>query len=110
VVENVEDEAGAVFVGDAEIVLQGATLVVSVRIGPDGISSGGLAITFDCDVQPPTTTEPPATTAPPGTEPPSPTSTEQPPPSVAPQTTVPPTTLPPSSPEPPTAAQPDFTG
>lgn len=105
VIEDVESEAGAVFEGEGEIIVEGESLTVSVLLGEDGVTSGGLAITFECDRQPPTTT-----TAPPGTEPPSPTSTAAPPPSVAPQTTVPPTTLPPSTPEPPTAGQPDFTG
>ncbi|MGI9602064.1 MAG: hypothetical protein ACR2QE_09280 [Acidimicrobiales bacterium] len=103
-ISDVETMPGTIFIGEGELVL-GETVVAAVRLGPDGISSGGFFLHFECELQPPpTTTIAPTTTQPPGTTLP-PTTTEPPPPTVSPQTTLPPT-----QPEPPTAAQPTFTG
>jgi hypothetical protein len=63
-IPDVESEANSTQVVAGEIIL-GETVVVEVRLGPDGVFSGGLTLTFDCeDVIPATTvaptTEPPA--------------------------------------------------
>ncbi len=108
VVENFETEAFGVRTVEIPLTL-GATVDVSLRMGPDQISSGGVFITVDCTQPVPPTTEPP-TTEPPTTEPPATI-----PPEVGPGTTVPstPTTtvvaaLPPGggATSPPAAAQP----
>ena len=114
-VPDVETEPGLVTFAEGALIL-GENVTVSVYLGPDGITSGGVRVDFLCDqVPPPTTTEPPGPTVVTTTE--APTTTEQPPPTVFPQTTFAPTTtvspdttLPPTQPEPPTAAQPTFTG
>ena len=62
----------------------GEEVTVSLRLGADGVSSGGFSVAFDC--QPPTTTVPPTTT---------------------PSTT---TSLPPTPPEPPTVTVPNYPG
>ena len=80
---DVETEANSTEIVDGDAVL-GETVVVSIRLGPDGVSSGGLTLTFDCEEQLPATT-------------------------VAP-TTEPPAQLPQSEVVAATAAQPTFTG
>ncbi|HEY5728042.1 MAG TPA: hypothetical protein VIV08_05470 [Acidimicrobiia bacterium] len=90
-VPDVESTPGIVTIAEGELVL-GETVVAAMRLGPDGISSGGISVDFVCSQQPPTTTI--ATTT---------TST-----TASTTTTVAP--LPPSRPETPTAAQPTFTG
>lgn len=59
--EDVESEADSSTEIDGTITL-GETVVVEVRLGSDGVFSGGLTLNFDCeDVIPATTTtEPPA--------------------------------------------------
>lgn len=78
VLENFETEAFGVRTVEIPLTL-GATVDVSLRMGPDEISSGGVFITVDCAVSVPPTTEPP-TTEPPTTEPPA---------TVPPESTVP---------------------
>ncbi len=84
---------------------------VFIRLGPDGVSSGGFVVTVDCSVQPPvettTTTEAPETTTTTGAidpqggssiidqttttaPPPAGPTTEQPPATVAPTSVAPP--------------------
>jgi hypothetical protein len=59
-VEDVETEANSSTTIPGEITL-GETVVVEIRLGPDGVSSGGFALTFDCEQEvAPATTEPPA--------------------------------------------------
>jgi LPXTG-motif cell wall-anchored protein len=82
VVENFETEAFGVRTVEIPLTL-GATVDVSLRMGPDEISSGGVFITVDCSASVPPTTEPP-TTEPPTTEPPATV-----PPESTPETTVP---------------------
>lgn len=103
-VSDVESEKGLVTVAAGELVF-GETVVASIRLGPDGIASGGVRTDFLCDQEPPTTT-----TAPP------PTTTEvavAPTSSTAPPTT---TTVPPTVPVAPAPAavavegEPSFTG
>lgn len=66
--ENFETEAFGVRTVEIPLTL-GSTVDVSLRMGPDEISSGGVFITVDCTQTEPPTTEPP-TTAPPTTTPP----------------------------------------
>jgi hypothetical protein len=94
-VPDVESKAGIVTIDEGELVL-GETVVAAMRLGPDGVSSGGITVDFICSEQPPTTTI--ATT----------TSTT--PVATSTTTEAPDVTLPPSQPETPTAAQPSFTG
>jgi len=84
-IPDVESDPGQVTIVDAEVVL-GETVLVELQFGPDGVTSGGLILTFDCEAQPV-----PTTTAPPTTEPPS-------------------TTLPPTGVDPAVEGQPTFTG
>lgn len=71
VLADVEREAGVTTTTEGTLTL-GPTLVVSLRMGADGVFSAGLIVTIGTDCTPPptttTTTEPPPTT----TEPPSP--------------------------------------
>jgi hypothetical protein len=111
-VSDVESEPGTIVVQEGELVL-GETVVAAVRLGPDGVTSGGFSVDFVCPEEPPTTVTP--TTAPPTTAPPPTVAPETPTPTAPPATVPPPTVqpsveLPPSQPEPPTAAQPSFTG
>ena len=46
-VPGVEDVPGQVVVGSGSLVL-GSNVVVSLEFGPDGITSGGVALAFDC--------------------------------------------------------------
>lgn len=62
-VPDVESEADSSTEIDGEITL-GETIVVEVRLGSDGVFSGGLTLTLDCE------DEIPATTVAPTTEPP----------------------------------------
>lgn len=85
-IPDVESEPGQVTIVDEDVVL-GETVVVELQFGPDGVTSGGLILTFDCEAQPvPTTTAPPTTTEPPTT------------------------TLPPTGVDPAVEGQPTFTG
>lgn len=59
----------------------GATVDLSLRMGPDEVSSGGLIVTIDCPLVVPPTTEAPSTTVP-STE--APTVTTAPPTGVSP--------------------------
>ena len=68
VVEDFETEAFGVRTVEIPLTL-GATVDVSLRMGPDEISSGGVFITVDCTQPVPPTTEP-ETTVPPATQPP----------------------------------------
>ena len=103
-VSDVESESGLVTVAAGELVF-GETVVASIRLGPDGIASGGVRTDFLCDqLLPTTTTEPPTTTTEAIV---SPTSSTPPPTS----TTVPPTV--PVAPAPAPVAvegEPSFTG
>jgi hypothetical protein len=96
-VSDVESESGLVTVAAGELVF-GETVVASIRLGPDGIASGGVRTDFLCDQLLPTTTTEAIV---------SPTSSTPPPTS----TTVPPTV--PVAPAPPPVAvegEPSFTG
>jgi len=85
-IPDVESAPGQVTIVDADVVL-GDTVLVELQFGPDGVTSGGLILTFDCEAQPvPTTTAPPSTTEPPST------------------------TLPPTGVDPAVQGQPTFTG
>ena len=86
-IEDFESEAFGVRTVEIPLTL-GSTVDVSLRMGPDEISSGGVFITIDCTQPIPPTTVP-ATTEPPTTEPPT---TE--PPEAGPGTTVPETVAP----------------
>jgi hypothetical protein len=101
-IPGIEDEAGLILSFDGTLEL-GDTIVISVRFGPDEITSLGMILTLDC--APPvttTTTAPPVTTttAPPVTTTTAPpvTTTTAPPvttttaPPVTTTTTAPPTT------------------
>jgi hypothetical protein len=90
-VPDVESTPGIVTIGEGELVL-GETVVAAMRLGPDGISSGGISVDFVCSQEPPTTTIAPTTT------------------STTASTTTTVAPLPPSQPETPTATQPSFTG
>jgi hypothetical protein len=100
VFEDVETQANSVTTFPGDITL-GETVVVEIRLGEDGVSSGGLDLVFDC-----TNAVFPATTV-------APTTTEVPT-EVLPETQVPaqpaPTPLPETQVEAATAAQPTFTG
>ncbi len=99
--EDFESDALSVNVIPGEITL-GETIVVELRFGPNGVSSAGFELSFDCSsaALPTTTTEPPATT------------TTEAPTEVLPETQAPasPTPLPETKVEAATAAQPTFTG
>jgi hypothetical protein len=95
-VPDVESEPGIVIIQGGELVLA-ETVVVAVRLGPDGISSGGYSMHFVCPEAPPTTTTPTTTTT---------TTTT----TTVPVQVLPETQLPPSQPEPAIVAQPSFTG
>jgi LPXTG-motif cell wall-anchored protein len=58
VVENFETEAFGVRTSEVALTL-GATVDVSVRMGPEQISSGGIVVTIDCPQTVAPTTEPP---------------------------------------------------
>ena len=47
VIENTEEFPGEIIPGSGTIVL-GETIDISVRFGPDGVTSGGVTVTFDC--------------------------------------------------------------
>jgi hypothetical protein len=47
------------------LLLEDDTITVSVRLGPDGLFSGGFTISFACTPPPPPTTAPPTTVTPP---------------------------------------------
>jgi hypothetical protein len=79
-VEAVSDE---ITEASDEVVL-GPTITVAVRLGADGVASGGATLTFDCQSVPTTTTT-------------APTTTTTAPPTTVPPTTVPPTTVPPTT-------------
>ncbi len=128
VVANFESEAFGVRTVEIPLTL-GTTVDISLRMGPDEVSSGGVFITVDCTPTTPPTTTPPTTT-PPTTGPSTTTTTTPPttgpsttttttPPIVAPPTTGPSTTtttvvatLPPGggAPNPPAAVQPPPSG
>ena len=98
--EDFESDALSVNEIEGQITL-GETVVVELRFGPNGVSSAGFEIKFDCSnpVFPTTTTEAPATTeVPPTTEAPT---------EVLPETQTP---LPQTPVQAATAAQPTFTG
>lgn len=46
-IENTEEFPGEIAPGSGTIVL-GETIDISVRFGPDGVTSGGVIVTFDC--------------------------------------------------------------
>ncbi len=81
-VPSIEDAPGQTTVTAG--VLFGRTATVLLRLGPDGIASGGITLQLECEDPPPVTTT--TTTAPP------------------------PTTLPPTPPAPPIPGTPVFTG
>ena len=85
VVPDIEATPGEVTTVAGELVL-GETIVIQLRFGPDGVTSGGLTVSFDCAaVAPVTTTSAPTTTPAPTTA--APTTTE-PPTAVLPATQV----------------------
>jgi cell division septation protein DedD len=97
---DVESVSDGVTEGTEHVVL-GPTITVSVRLGADGVASGGTRLSLDCQAIAPTTTTTTPTTAPPTTAPPTTA-----PPTTAPPTTAPPTTAPTTAPPtttPPTA-------
>ena len=110
VLENFETEAFGVRTIEIPLTL-GATVDVSLRMGPDEISSGGVFITVDCAESVPPTTEPP-TTEPPTTEPPATVPPESTVPGVSAPTTTVVSALPPGggATPPPAAAQPPSGG
>ena len=110
VLENFETEAFGVRTVEIPLTL-GATVDVSLRMGPDEISSGGVFITVDCAESVPPTTEPP-TTEPPTTEPPATVPPESTVPGVSAPTTTVVSALPPGggATPPPAAAQPPSGG
>ena len=71
VVPNFEDE-GFIIHQAGEFDEMSPKIDVFVRLGPDGVSSGGFRVIVDCDKTPPTTgpvtTTVPSTTAPPTTQ------------------------------------------
>lgn len=108
--ENVEDAPGNVVSGSGPAIL-GDTIRVEMQLGPDGRTSGGFTLEFDCEPLAPPTTVPPetTTTVPPETTTPAPPETTTPPPETT--TPAPPVTTTPESPvDPPVPAEPDFTG
>ena len=74
----------------------GSTISLQVRLGPDGLSSGGFRVSIDCQPPAPTTetTEAPDTTEPATTQPSSESTDVQP---SAPDTSVPPVSTPDST-------------
>ena len=100
-VPDVESEPGIVIIQEGELVL-GETVVVAVRLGPDGISSGGYSVDFLCPEEPPTSTTTPTTTMS--------TTTTTTTTTVGPVQVLPEIELPPSQPETPTVVQPSFAG
>lgn len=84
VIENFEDERDIRY-EFRQIEEMPARVDVLVRLGPDGVSSGGFLISIECELEPPTTTstttiEPPATTSePPATTSEPPATTSEPP-------------------------------
>jgi hypothetical protein len=86
--DDVESVSDGTTEGSEQLVL-GSTITVSVRLGADGVASGGTMLSLDCQAIPPTTT---TTTTTPTTVPPSTA-----PPTTAPTATVPPTTTVPST-------------
>lgn len=101
-IANFEDEQFIAH-GDRKVEAISATIDVFVRLGPDGISSGGFRVDVSCPEESPptTTTAPPPTTAPPTTAPPTtvPVEPSLPPTSaLAPPSAEPTTTVPPPSP------------
>jgi hypothetical protein len=96
-VSDVESEPGIKIIEEGQLVLD-ETVVIAVRLGPDGISSGGYSLDFLCPEAPPTTTTTTTTTT---------TSTTT---TTVPVQVLPQVELPPSQPEPATVAQPSFTG
>lgn len=93
VIPNFEDE-GFIVHQDGEVEAIAESIEVSVRLGPDGVSSGGFRVDLDCPEEPSTTTTVPPTTAPSATPPPT---SALVPPSAAPSTTAPSTTAPTST-------------
>ncbi len=88
---DVESEPGKTTIANGLLVLPPLISFV-LRMGPDGVYSGGLSVVFDCP-ETPTTTAPTTTTTTPGespttttTTPQTTTSTTEPPPVDAPQT------------------------
>ncbi|MGH9227687.1 MAG: LPXTG cell wall anchor domain-containing protein [Acidimicrobiales bacterium] len=61
VVPDVE-RAANVRTDAAETIVLGTDVSVSVRLGPDGVFSGGLVVTIECEEPPPTTTTSTTTT------------------------------------------------
>ena len=55
VVEDVESSPFVVIEGQGALTL-GSSITVSVRLGPDGVFSGGMTVTIDCDAPPPAST------------------------------------------------------
>ncbi|MDH3682858.1 MAG: hypothetical protein OEV40_23235 [Acidimicrobiia bacterium] len=113
VVEGVEDNPDGSVVANENVAL-GETISLQLQMGPDGISSLGFTVGFDC-VPDPVDDEPetPAPTVLPAQQTPPPESSV---PATAPPTTAPPATAPPASELPPapparaTVAAPTFTG
>lgn len=92
VLEDVEREPNVITEADGTLTLD-TEVSVSVRLGPDGIFSGGLVVSLDCPIPPSPPTESSTTTT------------------VAPPTTAPPEAPPPpAAPAEPVAAEPDFVG
>ncbi len=92
---NVESESFQTTTAAGDVTL-GESVLVQLQLGEDGVSSGGLSLTFDCAEVLPTTTIAPTTT----TEPPTEVLTETTVPAALPETKV----------EAATAAQPAYTG
>ena len=92
-----ESSPGVFSFAEGELVF-GEVVTASVRLGPDGVTSGAISVLFPCDQEPPTTTASPGTTPPP-------TTTTAPPTEVLPQTELPPAEVAVA-----TVAQPTFTG
>lgn len=65
-IPNVEENPGEVQIIDGTIVV-GETITVSMRFGPDGVTSGGFLITLICAQQTTTTSTTTTTTSPPPT-------------------------------------------
>ena len=79
IIRDVEDVPGKGHTISGAVVL-GETIEVSVKLGADGVSSGGFVLSFECeDVVPPATTAPPTTLAP---------TTSETPATTAPATTI----------------------
>ena len=70
---DVERDADAIIdTTPGTITLEADTVTVSVRLGPDGLFSGGFTISFACTPPPPPTTAPPTTVTPTTITPPAP--------------------------------------